>query len=129
VAFTKVLQCINYHTLIHPFHCSFYPPLCHLWNSFSRYHFCIYIYVYTFFAPYSSSYPLSHHLHPPSDASPPPLGRTCSALLFSILQKKDKKKNMTFLLVCDISCLFLEIWMTHWRENVVSVFLSLAYFT
>jgi hypothetical protein len=30
-------------------------PFLNSWNSFSRYHFCIYMHVYTYFAPYSSS--------------------------------------------------------------------------
>jgi hypothetical protein len=53
----RILQCINYIIL------KFNPPL-DLWNSFSSYHFCIYMHVYTFFAPYS----LSYFLSPP----PPP---------------------------------------------------------
>jgi hypothetical protein len=53
VAFAKVLTLYQiYHTGIHPLHCS---PLCplHSWNSLNRYHFCIYIHVYTIFVPYS----------------------------------------------------------------------------
>jgi hypothetical protein len=72
------------------------------WNSFNRYHFCIYIRVYTLFPLYSSSYPFPWHFpHSPSC----PLGRICSvysALLFSncVEEKtKDKMRNMTFLLV------------------------------
>jgi hypothetical protein len=72
------------------------------WNSFNRYHFCICMHVYTFFALYSLSYsfswppPLSHWCQHSS------LGRTCSALLLSdFAEKKDKKKNLTFLLVWD----------------------------
>jgi hypothetical protein len=38
-------------------------PFIMISGSFNRYHLCIYIHVYTFFAPYSSSYPLS--LPPP----------------------------------------------------------------
>jgi hypothetical protein len=41
-------------------------------NSFNRYHFCIYIHVYTLSAPHSSSYPFPHHLAPPTCASPAP---------------------------------------------------------
>jgi hypothetical protein len=75
------------------------------WNSFNRYHFCIYVHGYTLFVPYSSSYPFPCHLSTPTGASSPwpTLGRTCSVLLFSDFIKdkniKDKKGNMTFLLV------------------------------
>jgi hypothetical protein len=51
--------------------------------------------VYTFFAPYLFSYPLS--LLPPG-TNPPTLGRTCSALLFSDFVGKKKRKTMTFFL-------------------------------
>jgi apolipoprotein N-acyltransferase len=40
----------------------FYLP--HFWNSFKRYHFSIYIHVYTVFAPYSPSTPFLHLLPP-----------------------------------------------------------------
>jgi hypothetical protein len=55
------------------------------WNSFSRYHFCIYTHVYTLFAPCSSSYSYPCHLPPPTGANLPPSPhphRTCSTLLF-----------------------------------------------
>jgi hypothetical protein len=65
VAFTKVLTMYQlYHTWIHPFHCSALSPSPNFWNIFTRYHFCIYIHMYRFFALYSPSYPLS--LPPPS---------------------------------------------------------------
>jgi hypothetical protein len=57
------------------------PPL-DSWKSFNRYHFCIYIHVYAFFALYSPSYPLSHHLSPSHWCHTLPC-RTCSTLLFS----------------------------------------------
>jgi hypothetical protein len=37
-------------------------PLPLSWNSFNRYHVCIYIHVYTLFALYSSSHPFPLHL-------------------------------------------------------------------
>jgi hypothetical protein len=37
--------------------CSTHPLSPDSWNSFHRYRFCIYIRVYTLFAPYSSSFP------------------------------------------------------------------------
>jgi hypothetical protein len=47
--------------------------------------------------------PYLQHLPIPPSAKPPPLGRTCSALLFSgfVEEKniKDNKKNLEFLLV------------------------------
>jgi hypothetical protein len=91
------LQCIKYSIL--EFILSIillYPPLPQSLNSFNRYHFCIYIHVYTVFALYSPSTLFSHLLlfllvpHPPS--------RTCSALLFSNFVKE---KKMTFLFVYD----------------------------
>jgi hypothetical protein len=44
----------------------FYPPLPDSWNSFNRYHFCIYIHVYTLFPLYSAFYLLSCHLPLPT---------------------------------------------------------------
>jgi hypothetical protein len=64
------------------------------WNSFNRCHFCIYMHVYTFFAPYSPSYLLS----PPT----PPTPQAGAESFSLILQKrKDKKKYMKFLLIWD----------------------------
>jgi hypothetical protein len=48
---------------------SFFPsPSSDSWNSFNRYHFCMYIHVYTLFAPYSSPYSFPCHLPPPTGA-------------------------------------------------------------
>jgi hypothetical protein len=55
----RFLQCIKYSYWMHPLHLCPSSPLPYSWNSFNRYHFCIYIHVYTLFALYSSSYPLS----------------------------------------------------------------------
>jgi hypothetical protein len=73
-----------------PFTALFHTPFPNSWNSFSRYHFCIYIHVYILFSPYSSSYPFPCHLPcstpPTKHPQPPsslPLGRTCSSSLFS----------------------------------------------
>jgi hypothetical protein len=95
VAFTEVLTIYQiYHTWIHPFHhFPLHPP--HSWNSFNRYHFSIYIHVYTVFAIYSPSHTLSLPPPPPTGTSPP--GRTCSTLLFSNFVKE--KINMTFFVV------------------------------
>jgi hypothetical protein len=46
----------------------FIPPPPDSWNSYNRYHYCIFMYVHTFFALYSPSYPLS-----PPTISPLPL--------------------------------------------------------
>jgi hypothetical protein len=43
--------------LLHPFTVLLYLLSLHSWNGFNRYQFCIYIHVYTFFAPSSLSYP------------------------------------------------------------------------
>jgi hypothetical protein len=110
VAFTKVLTMYQiYYTWIHPPLLSYISPPLISCNSFNRYHFCIYIHVYTLFATYSPSYhfsppPPHFHwckMHPPK-AEPVPL-----ILLFSKFVKKiyiyinNKKRNMTFLLVWD----------------------------
>jgi hypothetical protein len=72
------------------------------WNSFNSCHFCIYIHVYTLFAPYSSSYPIPCHLLPPTGAnhSPPPWTEPVPHN-FEEKNIKDKTRNMTFLLVWD----------------------------
>jgi hypothetical protein len=49
VEFTKLLAMYQIcHTWIFPLHCSPLTPS-HSWNGFNRYHFCIYIHVYTVF--------------------------------------------------------------------------------
>jgi hypothetical protein len=72
VAFTKFLPMYQiYHTWIHSLNHS---PLCsspESWNSFNRYNFCIYIHVYTVFAPYSPSYSFSLPPPPPTGTNPP----------------------------------------------------------
>jgi hypothetical protein len=60
-------------------------PLPTFWNSFSWYHFFIYIHVYTVFALYSPSHALSQ---PPPTSQWTPAGRTYSALLFSDFVKE-----------------------------------------
>jgi hypothetical protein len=53
------LQYIKY-TWIYPLHHSpLFSPSSHSWNSFNRYHFSIYMLVYTVFTPYSPSHTLS----------------------------------------------------------------------
>jgi hypothetical protein len=78
----------------------FIPPSPKSWNSFNRYHFCIYIPVYTVFAMYSLSYP---PFPTPLQYQPAPLGNNSFASCSPILQKREKRKvkkeNMTFLLV------------------------------
>jgi hypothetical protein len=76
-------------------------PLPNSWSSFNRYHFCIYMHVYTFFALYSPSYLLSPPLVPSHWCQPyPPWTGPVTPSCSPILQKrKDKKKNMAFLLI------------------------------
>jgi hypothetical protein len=69
-------------------------PHSHSWNSFNRYHFSIYIHVYTVFVPYSPSHtlspppPHSHwYQHHRQDLFCPPVLQFC------------KRKKMTFLFV------------------------------
>jgi uncharacterized protein with PQ loop repeat len=69
VAFTNVMYQISY--LNSPLHTLLYPHSIPV-NSFNRYHFCIYIHVYTVFATYSPSYPLSWPSLPSSGAPPTP---------------------------------------------------------
>jgi hypothetical protein len=86
VAFTKILTMYEiYHTWIHPFNCSLSSRPPNSWNSFNRYHFCIYIHVYTLFASYSPSYPFPYHLSLPIGVNPlpHPSGQDLFALLFS----------------------------------------------
>jgi hypothetical protein len=60
----------------------------HSWNCFNRFHFSIYIHVYTVFALYSPSYMLSPHPSPLTATTPP--NKTCSAILFSDFVKEKK---------------------------------------
>jgi hypothetical protein len=80
---------------------SFISPFPHSWNSFNRYHFSIYIHVYTVFAPYSPFHTLS--LPPPSSR----WYRTCSDLLFSdfcicIFQGRYKKGLRVYKMMLNI---------------------------
>jgi hypothetical protein len=71
------------------------PTLPHSWNSFNKYHFCIYIHVCTILALHSPSYPLSP---PPSpsynsqDLFCPPVIQFCRG------QKKKREKKWQFCL-------------------------------
>jgi hypothetical protein len=94
--FKRFLKCIKYIIF------GFTPPLLslspfpHSWNSFSRYHFCIYMHVYTFFVAYSPSYPLSSlpqplllvpALPPVQDLVSPPVLQFC---------RREKRKRKTW---------------------------------
>jgi hypothetical protein len=107
-----LLQCTKYTWIVHLCCCPSSPLPS--WNSFNRYHFCIYIYVYILFAPYSYSYPFPCHLLLTTGANMPSTGanphRTfflqkmfCYPVLWFCRRKKikDNKENMTFLLVWD----------------------------
>jgi hypothetical protein len=102
VVFTKVLTVYQlYHNWIHPFYCSLYPCSPDSWNSFNKYHLCIYMHVYTFFAPFSPTH-FPWHLPFPTSANPPPWAGPVQTSGSLILQKrKEKKKNMRVLLVWD----------------------------
>jgi hypothetical protein len=74
------------HTWIHSIHCSpLSLPSPDSWNSFSKYCFCTYIHVYTFFALYLCPYPFPRHLLLPTGTNhlpytgPTPL--SCSPIL------------------------------------------------
>jgi hypothetical protein len=84
-----VTICHMYHTWIHPLHHSplFPPP--HFWNCFNRYHFSIYIHVYTAFCTiftllhtFPTSFPLPHYQPPRQDLFCPPV-------LHFVKEKKD----------------------------------------
>jgi hypothetical protein len=103
------------HTWIHPLHHSPLSSLPHpdSWNSFNRYHFCIYMHVYTFFVLYSPSYLLS--LLPPTFSHfqlvpPYTLGRTCSSLLFSdfVEEKREKIKKINIFVCLRLRLLHRE---------------------
>jgi hypothetical protein len=66
----KFLQSIKYIAIEFTPSTVFHYLSLHSLNSFGRYHFSVYIYVYT----------ILHHIHP---LSPFPPGRTCFALRFS----------------------------------------------
>jgi hypothetical protein len=61
------------------------------------YHFCIYLYMFTFFAPYSHSYSLSLTLLLFHWCQPFNLGKTSPTVLFSnfVEEKREKIKHMT----------------------------------
>jgi hypothetical protein len=65
-----------------PLPLSFIPPSPHYRNGFNRYHFCIYIHVYTFFVLYSPSYLLSCHLPSPTGINPTPTSGRTSGVRF-----------------------------------------------
>jgi hypothetical protein len=79
------------------------PLLPHSWNSNNRYHFSIYIYVYTVFAPYSPSYTLS--LPSPHPTGTTPLSVTWFTLLFSNFVKE--KKDIIFVPDSDTRSFFV----------------------
>jgi hypothetical protein len=97
VAFTKVLTMYQlYHVWIHPFHCSQSSPYPHSWNSYNRYHYCIYMHVVHLFL---------HCIHPPTpfpchlSPSPPgagPVPSSCSLILQKGKEKRWKGKHDIF---------------------------------
>jgi hypothetical protein len=95
VAFIKVLTIHQtYYTWMHCLYHSPLSPTPHSWNSFYRDHFYVFTHMYTVFPPYLLFYTLSVP-PPPSHWYQPPThtpGRTCSALLFSNLERREKKK-------------------------------------
>jgi hypothetical protein len=60
----------------------------HFWNSFHRYHFSIYIHVYTVFATYTPSYTLFLPPLPSHSYQPPHPRKDLSTLLFSDFVKE-----------------------------------------
>jgi hypothetical protein len=75
--------------------------LSHSWNRFNRYHYCIYIFVYTIVGPYSPSYPLSLlplHFHWYQQPSPP---TPWAGPFLPFFLRFFRRKKMTFLLVWD----------------------------
>jgi hypothetical protein len=96
---------------------SFISPLLQFLESFQQVSFCIYIHVYTFFVPYSLSYPLSLPPAPPTGANSP-LPRQnlfCPPVLWFCRkkEKRTKEKKWQF-------CLFeIKIAMIHrWHAGI-----------
>jgi hypothetical protein len=88
-----------YHTGIHPLNDSPSSPSTHSRNSFNRYHFSIYIHVYTIFSPYSPSFtisplPLPSHWYQPSSSQTEPVPSSHSLILYK--KKGKRKKNDIF---------------------------------
>jgi hypothetical protein len=89
-----LLQCINYITFeFTPSTATLYPLLPDSWKSFNRYHFSIYMPVYTFLHHIHSPTPFPHHLPPLTGASPPPWAGPVLPYWSLILQKSKEKKE------------------------------------
>jgi hypothetical protein len=73
-----------------------YPSTLHFWNSFNKYHFSIYIHVYTIFAPYSPSHALLPH--PPHSHwyQSPRKGMFSPPVLWLCIRVKEEGKNEIF---------------------------------
>jgi hypothetical protein len=96
-----------------------FTPSPHSWDSFNRYHFYIYIHVYTVFAPYSPSYALFPP--PPQLVQSPPhplLGMTHSTLLFlKITEIYIYLSNVTFFLINNAQNLHMK-WLSSYFQVI-----------
>jgi hypothetical protein len=106
VAFTKVLTMHQlYHIWIHPSTTTLYPSLPDSWNSCKRYHYCNFMHMYTYFCTVFTLLPPFPVTFPLPLVPTLLLGRT---LFYSLVlrfcgreNRKDKKKNVSFLFVWD----------------------------
>jgi hypothetical protein len=83
-----------------------FPPSPHSWNCFNRYHFSIYIPVYTVFIPYSPSHTLSPpppHFHWYQPPLPPQARPVLWFYLVIFLLELRTETNHYFFSVCKFS--------------------------
>jgi hypothetical protein len=104
----KSLQYIKYnHTWIHPLHHSSLPP--HSWNSFNRYHFSIYIHMFTVFSLYSHSFVIfPHHTHQYQPLQTGPVLPSCSPILY-----KEKRRRKWHFCLFKRATQGVSLWHFH----------------
>jgi hypothetical protein len=93
-----------------------YPPSPDLWNSFSRYHYCIYMPVYAFFALDLPSYPFSPPPLPRAGAKTSPPGQDLfySSVLWFCRREKIKRKARHFCLFeIKVATQGVSLWYFH----------------
>jgi hypothetical protein len=101
VAFSEILTIYHiYHTWIHLLHHSPLSLSTHAWDSFNRFHFSMYIHMYTVFAPYSPHPPLSHWYQlSRQDQFCPPVLWFCKKIKVTFLFKIAERGDV-FMYIC-----------------------------